>query len=203
MGMSWEMNMPTKAPFIHTAKAEIAVFLLWGTTFRYILSKWITCGVSYFDLSLSKTAWWNCVMEVWWLWHLNMAHMEECQASDILKSSPCQKQKHMVFLFLTWAGNGESIPFMHWREYAFNRVDFCFYFLQERSWFWMGLSWEINMLIKAPFIHTAKAETAVFLLWCTTPDIHVRSGIPVVFLIFTWVWVKQHDEWVWCKVWWL
>ena len=116
MGLSWEMNMLIKAPFIHAAKAEIAIFMLWDTTPRYTCQKWITCGVSYFDLSLSKTAWWNCVMEVWWLWHLNMAHMEECQASDILKSSPCQTQKHMVFLFLTWARNGESIPFMHWRE---------------------------------------------------------------------------------------
>ena len=94
--------------------------------------------------------------------------MKDCQASDILKASLCQKQKHMVFLFLTWAGNGESIPFMHWREYAFNRVDFCFYFLQERRGFWMGLSWEMNMLIKAPLIHAAKAEMAVFLLWGAT-----------------------------------
>ena len=50
------------------------------------------------------------------------------------------------------------------------------------------------MLIKAPFIHTAKQKLPYLCFEVPPPDIHVKSGIPVVFLIYALVRVKQHDE---------
>ena len=66
MGMSWEMNMLTKAFHTYSKSRKCHISAL-----RYhhlkTCQKWNIYGVSYFDLSLSRTAWWNCVMEVWWL----------------------------------------------------------------------------------------------------------------------------------------
>ena len=63
----------------------------------------------------------------------------------------------------------------------------------------MGMCWEMNMPIKAPFIHTAKAENLYLCFEAQPPDIHVKSGLSEVFLILTWVWVEQHGGTVWWR----
>ena len=44
-----------------------------------------------------------------------------------------------------------------------------------------------------------KQKLPYFCFEVPPPDIHVKSGLPVVFLILTWVWVEQHGGTVWWR----
>ena len=50
------------------------------------------------------------------------------------------------------------------RKYAFNGVDFCFYFFGKEQLTLNGYVLRNEHANKSPFIHTAKAEIAAFLV---------------------------------------
>ena len=109
--------------------------------------KWNTCGVSVFDLSLS-----NIMMKLYDVWS------KDC-------STPIRQTWNTTKLSISWQHprlkNRNTMCFCFWPEQEMEKVPhlciddsmhsmddtFSAFLLPEKSWVWMGVSWEMNMLI--------------------------------------------------------